>query len=78
MTVNRVEFHLMDGDTVLATGDDAVDFSEDLRTGKITGDWLIFPISEDGYQQILHLSLVTRIAQWHEPDETEGEANGLS
>jgi hypothetical protein len=73
MKVSRVEFHMMDGKQLLATDEDAEYFADVAQRGIMEWEWLPFPIDKNGVQQILHLSLVTRIIQWHDMDELEPE-----
>ena len=64
------------------SGEDAVDFSEQLYTGEIKGEWMVLPPNETtGYQKLVHLTLVTDIDQYHDVDswgqEEEEEESDL-
>ena len=74
MSVYRVVYHLNDGREITMSGEDAVDFSEQLYTGEIKGEWMVLPPNETtGYQKLVHLTLVTDIDQYHDVDSLDQE-----
>ena len=74
MAVYRVVYNLNDGRQITMSGEDAVDFSEQLYTGEIKGEWLICPVDEvTGFQKLIHLSQVVDIDQYHDVDSLNQE-----
>jgi len=79
MAVYRVVYHLADGREITASGEDAVDFSEQLYTGEVKGEWLINPVDEaTGFQKLIHLSQVIDIDQYHDVDSLGQEEDSDS